>query len=100
MEAFGFGSGGITKKHDYFLEGELEEWEGFKTAIVVHPSFVNRNVRVWEPRFEEAIAKVSSLMSGKIIETDSKMKTHSMGKGIFRYKIPDDRNAGPGRCRR
>jgi len=87
MEAFGFGKGGITKKHDNFLDGVIDEWEGFKTAIIVHPSFVNRNTRVWEARYEEAMARIASLMSGKKIEV-AKAKTQTIGKGIFRYKIP------------
>ena len=89
MEAFGFGKGGITKKHDYFLEGGLEVWEGIKTSIIVHPSFVNRSLKVWEPRFEQAIAKIAGMLSGKEIEISSQMKTQTMGKGIFRYQIPE-----------
>ena len=89
MEAFGFGTGGITKRHDQFLEGHLEIWEDFKTAIIVHPSFVNRRSQVWEPRFEQAMAKVSGMLSGKTIEASLQMKTESMGKGIFRYTIPE-----------
>jgi len=89
MEAFGFGKGGITKKHDQFLEGVLEGWEGLSTAIIVHPSFVNRRSQVWEPRFEQAMSKIASLMSGKGDVTFSREKTHSIGKGIFRYQIPE-----------
>ncbi len=89
MEAFGFGKGGITKKHDYFLDGGVDEWEGFKTAIIVHPSFVNRNMNVWEPRYEAAMARVASIMSGKKFDVNSKMEAKSIGKGIFRYKIPE-----------
>ena len=89
MEAFGFGQGGITKKHDQFLDGALEKWEGLNTAIIVHPSFVNRNSKVWEPRFEQAIAKISGMLSGKKTEASSQLKTETMGKGIFRYQIPE-----------
>jgi DNA polymerase I len=89
MEAFGFGKGGITKKHDYFLDGGIDEWEGFKTAIIVHPSFVNRNTHVWEPRYEAAMARVASIMSGKTINVDVHAEAKPVGKGIYRYKIPD-----------
>jgi len=89
MEAFGFGIGGITKKHDQFLEGSLEVWEDVKTAIIVHPSFVNRSSKVWEPRFEQALAKISGMLSGKKVEASSEVKAVSMGKGIFRYTIPE-----------
>lgn len=90
MEAFGFGKVGITTKHQSFLDdGILEEWEGFKVAIIVHPSFVNRQLDTWEPKYEQAMAKISGMMSGKDVEVSSKMKTKSIGKGIYRYKIPE-----------
>ena len=89
MEAFGFGKGGITVKHQSFLEGSLEEWEGYPVAIMVHPSFVNRQSETWEPKYEAAMARVSSMLSGKATEFQVKSETKSIGKGIFRYKIPE-----------
>jgi len=83
MSAFGFGKAGITKIH-----GKITSWEGFKTIIIVHPSFVNRQQKVWEPKFEEALSEISSFLGGK-----SKLKKKSIiktqGKGVFRYKIPE-----------
>jgi uracil-DNA glycosylase family 4 len=82
MSAFGMGKSGITKIH-----GKVTEWNGFKTVIIVHPSFVNRNLGVWEPKFEEAMGQISTMLSGKDIEV-SHHDIESMGAGIFRYKIP------------
>jgi len=84
MSAFGFGKAGITKIH-----GDVVEWQGRKAVILVHPSFVNRNVVTWEPKFEEAMAKVAELMGEKHISVKSGAKIKTLGKGIFRYKIPE-----------
>ncbi len=83
MTAFGIAKSGITKIH-----GNIYEWEGYKILLTVHPSFVNRN-RSFEPRFEEDIAKVAELLGEDKIEIDSVSKTKTLGKGIFRYKIPE-----------
>ena len=83
MEAFGIAKSGITKLH-----GNIVEWEGYKTIIVVHPSFVNRNLSLWEPKYEDAMSKISSLMTGKEeIKTDVHAK--AIGTGIHRYRIPE-----------
>jgi uracil-DNA glycosylase family 4 len=84
MSAFGFGKAGITKIH-----GNVVDWEGYKALIMVHPSFVNRNKATWEPKYEEAMAKVAELMSGKKITVDTGSKIKVLGKGIQRYKIPE-----------
>jgi len=89
MEAFGFGKGGITKKHDQFLAGNMETWEDYPTAIIVHPSFVNRQSDTWEPKYEEAMSKIGGVLTGKASKFKSRSSTQSMGKGIFRYKIPE-----------
>jgi len=83
MSAFGIAKSGITNIH-----GNIIEWNGYKSVVIVHPSFVNRNVKVWEPKFEEAMGKIASLMGSNVtIKSDQHIK--SIGKGIFRYKIPD-----------
>lgn len=82
MAAFGIAKSGITNLH-----GNIVEWNGYKSIITVHPSFVNRNINVWEPKFEEAMAKIASLMGSKVNIT-ANQHIKSMGKGIFRYEIP------------
>lgn len=83
MTAFGIAKSGITNLH-----GKITEWENYKLMVIVHPSFVNRSSTIWEPRFEEAMAKIAELMGGKKIEIE-KHEARSTGKGIFRYKIPE-----------
>jgi uracil-DNA glycosylase family 4 len=83
MSAFGIAKSGITNLH-----GKITEWEGFKAIVIVHPSFVNRQPKVWEPKFEESLSQIASMLGGKSkIKVDSHIKTR--GKGIFRYRIPD-----------
>jgi uracil-DNA glycosylase family 4 len=83
MTAFGIAKSGITNIH-----GKMVDWNGYNTVVIVHPSFVNRNRNVWEPKFEDAIAHIASMLGGH-----TEMATHaeisSKGDGIFRYKIPD-----------
>lgn len=83
MSAFGIAKGGITELH-----GNIVEWEGIKTYIMVHPSFVNRNRESWTPKFEQAMADVAEIIEGKKIAV-KKDKIKTQGKGIFRYKIPE-----------
>jgi len=84
MTAFGLGKSGtgITELH-----GQVLNWEGIKTFIMVHPSFVNRQKEAWIPKFERAMADVSEIISGKK-KTVKKHDLKVFGKGIFRYKIP------------
>jgi uracil-DNA glycosylase family 4 len=83
MSAFGIAKAGITDLH-----GDVVEWEGIKTYIMVHPSFVNRNKASWTPKFEQAMADVAGIIKGEeIIVKKDKIKTE--GKGVFRYKIPE-----------
>jgi len=83
MSAFGIAKTGITNLH-----GNIIEWNGYKTIIMVHPSFVNRNSKVWESKFEDVMSNIASMMGGKTkIESNTHIK--SIGKGIFRYKIPE-----------
>ena len=83
MSALGIAKAGITNMH-----GKVTEWNGYKTIVIVHPSFVNRQMKVWEPKFEEALSQIAAMLGGKKqITVDSHIK--SMGKGIYRYKIPD-----------
>ena len=84
MSAFGFGKAGITKVH-----GDVVDWEGHKTFIMVHPSFVNRQKATWEPKFEEAMASVAELLGGKHIDVKADNVAKVIGKGIYRYKIPE-----------
>ena len=83
MSAFGIAKAGITNLH-----GNIFDWEDFKTMVIVHPSFVNRN-RTWEPKFAEAMAHISEIIGGKKIDISAKSKVKLMGKGIYRYKIPE-----------
>ena len=83
MSAFGIAKSGITNLH-----GNVIEWNGYKTIVIVHPSFVNRNIHVWEPKFEEAMGNIALLMGSKmVIQAGGHIK--SIGKGIFRYRIPE-----------
>lgn len=85
LSALGIAKSGITNLH-----GKVVEWDGFKTFIMVHPSFVNRQSAVWEPKFEEAMSTLASMLGGEtqLIITEDNIST-GMGKGIYRYKIPE-----------
>jgi DNA polymerase elongation subunit (family B) len=83
MSAFGIAKAGITELH-----GDIVEWEGIKTYIMVHPSFVNRNRASWTPKFEMAMADVAEIVEGKKIAVKQD-KIETQGKGKFRYKIPE-----------
>jgi len=83
MSAFGIAKAGITTIH-----GNIYEWEGYKILLTVHPSFVNRN-QSFEPKFEEDIAKAAELLGEENIEVTSISKTKQLGKGIYRYSIPE-----------
>jgi uracil-DNA glycosylase family 4 len=86
MSAFGFGKAGITVIHE---KGEVLEWEGYKFKVIVHPSFVNRNLSTWEPKFAEALANIAEMMGGKHINIKAQSTgTKKLGKGIYRYQIP------------
>lgn len=84
MSAFGIAKSGITNLH-----GQVFEWEGYKVFLTVHPSFVNRNKNTWTDKFELDMAKIVELLTGKKIALSSHEKIKKMGKGIFRYKIPE-----------
>lgn len=84
MSAFGIAKSGITN-----LNGKVVDWNGYKTVIIVHPSFVNRNTNVWEPKFENAIETVYNILSGKETHTDHSTNAKSVGKGMHRYIIPE-----------
>lgn len=83
MKAFGIAKSGITELH-----GKFFDWEGYKVYLMVHPSFVNRSSKVWEPKFEEAMANLASYLSGEKIEV-SHTSVKEVGKGIHRYEIPE-----------
>ena len=85
MSAFGIAKAGITGIHERY---ELFDWEGYKTMVIVHPSFVNRD-QSWEGKFSEGMARISEMLSGKKIEMAKKSETKSLGKGIYRYTIPE-----------
>ena len=87
MNAFGIAKAGITNIH-----GNIFDWEGFPVLLTVHPSFVNRNVKLWEPKFEEDMAKVAQIMEGDsltVINVTKVSEEKEIGKGIHRYKIPE-----------
>ena len=83
MSALGIAQSGITKLH-----GTITEWNGIKTLVCVHPSFVNRSFGTWEPRFDSAMQKVAELLGSKV-KIDKEVKPKYTGKGVFRYKIPE-----------
>jgi len=87
MNAFGIAKAGITNIH-----GQIFDWEGFPVLLTVHPSFVNRNIKLWEPKFEEDIEKVAQMMESDSLKTINLKKVSDekeIGKGIFRYQIPE-----------
>ncbi|RLF57300.1 MAG: hypothetical protein DRN27_08070 [Thermoplasmata archaeon] len=84
MSAFGIAKVGITNIHERY---ELFEWEGFKTMVIVHPSFVNRN-QSWDGKFSEAMSRIAEILGGKYVKMPKKSQTKTLGKGIFRYSIP------------
>jgi uracil-DNA glycosylase family 4 len=86
MKAFGIAKAGITVMHE---KGEIKEWEGIKTRVIVHPSFVNRNVKTWEPKFAQALADISESLGGGHIEVSKSGGITKLGKGVFRYSIPE-----------
>jgi len=86
MSAFDLGKAGITVLHE---KGEILDWEGYKVRVIVHPSFVNRNMATWEPKFAQAMAEIAETMGGKHIEVTQGSDIKNLGKGIFRYKIPE-----------
>lgn len=83
MSALGIAKSGITNLH-----GRVTEWNNFKTMVIVHPSFVNRNRTTWEPKFKDAMAKIATLL-GKQTKIQLDHQVQIQGKGIYRYKIPD-----------
>ena len=83
LSAFGIAKSGITNLH-----GKLAQWNEYKVFMMVHPSFVNRSQEVWVPKFEMGMNKVAEILSGKKIDLDDH-QVKSIGKGIYRYKIPE-----------
>lgn len=86
MTAFNLGKSGITVLHE---KGEVLNWEGYKVRVIVHPSFVNRNLATWEPKFAHAMADIAELMGAKHIEITDNSHVREIGTGVFRYKIPE-----------
>ena len=86
MSAFGLGKAGITVIHE---KAEILEWEGYSVRVIVHPSFVNRNLATWEPKFAEAMASIAEMMGGSHIDIKVSLAgPKKLDKGIFRYSIP------------
>lgn len=84
MKAFGIGKAGITNLH-----GQIFKWENYDVFLTVHPSFVNRNPTVWEPKFEEDMATVAGIVRGEKIKSHKSSNVHHSETGIHRYKIPE-----------
>ena len=84
MSAFGIAKSGITNMH-----GKVVQWDKFKTMVIVHPSFVNRNIHVWEPKFENAFEVISNILQEKKNTITNVSNVKAVGEGIHRYKIPD-----------
>jgi len=85
MKAFDIAKSGITKIH-----GNIFKWKNYNIFLTVHPSFVNRNQKVWLPKFEEDMAKISEMMEGEKINIKTSSEVQKLDKkGIYRYKIPE-----------
>lgn len=85
VNAFDIAKSGITKLHGNFVD-----WEGYKVLILVHPSFVNRKIEMWEPKFAEGLAKIRDFMGLEKIKVNVQTYGKTLNKeGIHRYKIPD-----------
>ncbi len=85
MKAFDIAKSGITKIH-----GNIFKWKNYNIFITVHPSFVNRNQKVWMSKFEEDMAKIAGIVKGKKIKVKKDSGVKKLGKtGIHRYKIPE-----------
>lgn len=85
MKAFDIAKSGITKIH-----GNIFKWKKYNIFVTVHPSFVNRNKKVWLPKFEEDIAKIAEIIKGKKVKIKKNIGVKKLGKkGIHRYKIPE-----------
>jgi len=85
MSAFGIAKAGITSIHEKY---GLFDWEGYKTMVIVHPSFVNRSP-TWEPKFAEALSRIATMLGGENIKAMPVSEPKSLGKGVYRYKIPE-----------
>lgn len=91
LKAFGLGDSNITAKR-----GNLFQWEGFNVLVTLHPKFINKKRKEYEPLFEQDIKSAISMIKSNDVPittiqnqsgTDDKL---SIGqKGIFKYTIPD-----------
>ncbi len=79
MSAFGIAKAGITGIHERY---ELFDWEGFKTMVIVHPSFVNRN-QSWEPKFSEAMNRIAEMLGGSKVKMAKTSEAKSLGKTVL-----------------
>ncbi len=61
MSALGIAKSGITNLH-----GKVLEWNKIQTVVIVHPSFVNRQIALWEPKFEKAMSDISGMLGKPI----------------------------------
>jgi len=91
MKAFGIRKtkDGITKK-----KGKMYEWDGFKCFLTLHPSFFQHNQtdvgKQYHDEFLNEMLNISRHMNGEdMIELSSDKNVEMIGKGIFRYKIPE-----------
>jgi uracil-DNA glycosylase family 4 len=89
MRAFG-----ISKKTDGITKrvGHTYEWEGFKVYLTFHPSYFQggRGGEAYKDRFLFHISNVARYMNGEDMLPDPDSKNvETLGKGIFRYKIPE-----------
>ncbi len=86
MNAFGIAKAGITKIHENY---EIFKWENINTMVIVHPSFVNRNLGSWEDKFSDAFQKIAKILGAKKVKIQSIMKNKVIGRGEYHYKIPE-----------
>jgi uracil-DNA glycosylase family 4 len=72
------------------IHGQIFNWKNNKVLTIVHPSFINNQVQIWEPEFEESIKQIPSIINNKDILKNKNIKNiKNIKKGLFRYKIPD-----------
>lgn len=91
MKAFGLGEGNITSKR-----GSLFKWEEFNVLVTLHPKFVNRQRKEYNPLFEEDIKMTLEIINSKEADVAAVQAQSSTNqnlavgkKGIFKYKIPE-----------
>jgi len=91
LKAFGIAEFGITK-----IAGETKKWNGYDVFIMLHPSYVNRQINKLLPKFERDFEKLAYLYFGenKNKKTKRVKKEISNDDNNFYYKIPEKYYSG------